>query len=153
MPTTATMMFGAGEWNSSRIKHLQLIRDTQDRAISKGATGFRAFIPWSFQPGNTALGGETASGLEYLKMLALSRLFLDNVPNIQASWVTQGLKIAQVALRFGANDLGGTMLEENVVRAAGVTYRTNRDELVRIAKDAGFKAAQRDTAYSRIEVL
>ncbi|MDH4099681.1 MAG: dehypoxanthine futalosine cyclase [Nitrospirota bacterium] len=147
MPTTATMMFGAGEGNISRVKHLQLIRDIQDRALAKGAVGFRAFIPWSFQPGNTALGGETASGLEYLKMLAVSRLFLDNIPNIQASWVTQGLKNAQIALRFGANDLGGTMLEENVVRAAGVTYRTNREELVRIAEDAGFRAAQRNTAY------
>lgn len=147
MPTTATMMFGAGEGNASRMKHLQLIRDTQDRALARGAAGFRAFIPWSYQPGNTALGGETTSGVEYLKMLAVSRLFLDNIPNIQVSWVTQGLKIAQIALRFGANDLGGTMLEENVVRATGVTCRTNRDELVRIAKDAGFRAAQRDTTY------
>lgn len=152
MPTTATMMFGAGEEDASRIKHLQLIRDTQDRALAKGAVGFRAFIPWSYQPGNTALGGETASGLEYLKMLAISRLFLDNIPNIQASWVTQGLKIAQVALRFGANDLGGTMLEENVVRAAGVTYRTNSEELIRVAEDAGFRVAQRDTAYHLLPV-
>lgn len=147
LPTTATMMFGAGERNSSRVKHLQMIRDTQDRALAKGAVGFRAFIPWSYQPGNTALGGEATSTLEYLKVLAVSRLFLDNIPNLQASWVTQGLKVAQMALRFGANDLGGTMMEENVVRAAGVTCRTNRDELARIAKDAGFRVAQRDTAY------
>ncbi len=107
--------------------------------------GFTAFIPWTFQPGGTELGGETASGVEYLKVLALSRIVLDNVPNIQACWVTQGAMMAQVALFFGANDLGGTMLEENVVAAAGCSFRMSQQEIVELARGAGFIPAKRNT--------
>ncbi len=112
--------------------------------------GFTAFIPWSFQPTNTALGGrhwDEATAVEYLKTLAISRLYLSNFLNVQSSWVTQGLKVCQMGLRFGGNDVGSVMLEENVVRAAGVTNCTTEEELRRIIRDAGFRPAQRDTLY------
>ena len=112
--------------------------------------GFTAFIPWSFQPANTALGGrhwDEATAVEYLKVLAISRLYLSNFLNVQSSWVTQGLKVCQMGLRFGGNDVGSVMLEENVVRAAGVTNCTTEEELRRIIRDAGFRPAQRDTLY------
>ena len=142
MPTTATMMFGSTETPEQIIEHLFRVRSMQEQGGS-----FTAFIPWTYQPGNTELGGETATGVEYLKVLALSRIVLDNIPSIQASWVTQGAKLAQVALFFGANDLGGTMLEENVVAAAGCSFRMSQQEMVQLIQDAGFKAAKRDTAY------
>lgn len=143
MKTTATMMFGHVETMEERVLHMIRVREQQDRS-----GGFTAFIPWSFQPKNTRLGGVSATGVEYLKTLAVSRLMLDNIPNIQASWVTQGAKIAQLALAFGANDFGSTMLEENVVRAAGVNYRVPTEEVIRCIKDAGFRPAQRNTAYN-----
>jgi len=148
MRTTATMMFGSVERPSEIIEHLLAIRDLQDRT-----GGFTAFIPWSFQPGNTAHEHKVipATAVEYLRVLALSRVFLDNVQSVQASWVTQGLKMAQVALRFGANDMGSTMIEENVVAAAGVNYRVSLDDMVAAIKAAGFKAAQRDTYYNIIK--
>ena len=142
MATTATMMFGSREKPEDIVEHLFRVRELQAQGGS-----FTAFIPWTYQPGNTELGGKTASGVEYLKVLALSRIVLDNIPNIQASWVTQGAKMAQVALFFGANDLGGTMLEENVVAAAGCSFRMSRDEMVDLIKAAGFRAAQRTTVY------
>jgi cyclic dehypoxanthinyl futalosine synthase len=142
MPTTATMMFGSLETQEEIVQHLVRVRDLQDET-----RGFTAFIPWTYQPGNTELGGRTATAVEYLKTLALSRVMLDNVPNIQASWVTQGAKIAQVALEFGANDFGSTMIEENVVAAAGVTFRMTREEIVGLIENAGYEAAQRDTTY------
>jgi cyclic dehypoxanthinyl futalosine synthase len=125
------------------IQHLVRVRDLQEET-----RGFTAFIPWTYQPGNTKLGGRPATAVEYLKTLAVSRIVLDNVRNIQASWVTQGAKIAQVALEFGANDFGSTMIEENVVAAAGVSFRMSREEIVRLIKDAGYQAAQRTTTYS-----
>ena len=143
MPTTATMMFGSIETKEEIVRHLLRIRDIQDET-----RGFTAFIPWTYQPGNTELGGRSATAVEYLKTLALSRIMLDTVPNIQASWVTQGAKIAQVALEFGANDFGSTMIEENVVAAAGVTFRMTREEIVNIIRDAGYVPAQRDTRYN-----
>jgi len=146
MSTTATMMFGAGEKPEDIVEHLFRVRELQDE---KG--GFTAFIPWSYQPGNTALGGEQASGVEYLKVLALSRVILDNVSNIQASWVTQGARMAQIALYFGANDLGGTMLEENVVAAAGVDFRMSQDEIIELARSAGFQPVRRTTTYEVLE--
>jgi len=148
MRTTATMMFGSVERPSEIIEHLEAIRDLQDRT-----GGFTAFIPWSFQPGNTAHEYKVvpATGVEYLRILSISRLFLDNVPNVQASWVTQGIKMAQIALRFGANDMGSTMIEENVVAAAGVNYRVSLEDMVAAIKAAGFKAAQRDTYYNLIK--
>jgi cyclic dehypoxanthinyl futalosine synthase len=143
MPSTATMMFGSLETQEDILRHLVRVREIQDET-----RGFTAFIPWTYQPGNTELGGRTATAVEYLKTLALSRIMLDNVPNIQASWVTQGAKIAQVALEFGANDFGSTMIEENVVAAAGVTFRMSRQEIVDIIADAGYIPAQRDTKYN-----
>ena len=142
MPTTATMMFGSTEKPEDIVEHLFRVRELQDRGGS-----FTAFIPWTYQPGNTQLGGTTATGVDYLNVLALSRIVLDNVTNIQASWVTQGDKMAQIALFFGANDLGGTMLEENVVAAAGCSFRMTQAEMIKLIQGAGFKAAQRSTIY------
>jgi cyclic dehypoxanthinyl futalosine synthase len=145
MRTTATMMFGVGENEEHRINHLQALYDLQEET-----GGFTAFIPWSFQPHNTALGGrhwDEATAVDYLKVLAISRLYLTNFLNVQSSWVTQGLKVCQMGLRFGGNDVGSVMLEENVVRAAGVTNCTTEEELRRIIRDAGFRPAQRDTLY------
>lgn len=147
IPTTATMMFGSREKPEDIVEHLFRIRELQDQGGS-----FTAFIPWTFQPGNTELGGETATGAEYLKVVALSRIILDNVPNIQASWVTQGAKMAQTALFFGANDLGGTMLEENVVAAAGCSFRMGREEMIHIIRTAGFRPAQRTTLYDIVKM-
>ncbi|MHB8763768.1 MAG: cyclic dehypoxanthinyl futalosine synthase [Deferrisomatales bacterium] len=150
MPTTATLMFGATETDEQLVEHLFRVRELQARTA-----GFTAFIPWTFQPGRTELGAAAAirpaGAVRYLRVLALARLVLDNVPNLQASWVTQGDKVAQVALRFGANDLGGTMLEENVVAATGVGFRLDRDRLVELARDAGFRPAQRTTTYRIVE--
>jgi len=143
MPTTATMMFGSLETEKEILEHLVRLRTIQDET-----RGFTAFIPWTYQPGNTELGGRAATAVEYLKVLALSRIMLDNFDNIQASWVTQGAKIAQVALEFGANDFGSTMIEENVVAAAGITFRMTKQEIVNIIKDAGYAPAQRDTRYN-----
>ncbi len=147
MRTTATMMFGHVETIEERLEHLQRLRDLQDRT-----GGFTAFIPWPFQPDNTALAAaipiEKTTGFAYLRMLALSRIFLDNFDNIQASWVTQGPKIAQVSLFFGANDFGSTMIEENVVAAAGVHFRLTEDEIKRLVTDAGFEPRQRLMDYS-----
>ena len=147
IPGTATMMFGSVESLEDRVAHMRAIRELQDET-----GGFRAFIPWSFQSGRTELQGTTqsATAVEYLTTLAVSRLYLDNVPHIQASWVTQGLKIGQVALRFGADDLGSTMIEENVVSATGLTVRANEEDLVRAVLDAGFTPAQRRTDYSLV---
>jgi cyclic dehypoxanthinyl futalosine synthase len=145
MRTTATMMFGVGESYENRVNHFQEIYNLQEET-----GGFTAFIPWSFQPQNTALGGrhwDEATAVEYLKTLAISRLYLSNFLNVQSSWVTQGLKVCQMGLRFGGNDVGSVMLEENVVRAAGVTNCTTEEELRRIIRDAGFRPAQRDTLY------
>ncbi|AEG15129.1 menaquinone biosynthesis protein [Desulfofundulus kuznetsovii DSM 6115] len=145
MKSTATMMFGHIETPEERVLHMVRVRELQDET-----RGFTAFIPWSFQPLNTELGGETATGVDYLRTLAVARLMLDNVPNLQASWVTQGAKIAQIALFFGANDFGSTMLEENVVRAAGVNYRVPLPEIIRCIREAGFTPAQRTTFYQII---
>lgn len=142
MKTTATMMFGHVETFEERILHMVRVRDAQDQT-----GGFTAFIPWSFAPLNTELGGEGSTGVDYLRTLAVARLMLDNIPNIQASWVTQGAKMAQVALRFGANDFGSTMLEENVVRAAGVQTRVPLKEIIHCIQDAGYQAVQRNTYY------
>jgi cyclic dehypoxanthinyl futalosine synthase len=145
MRTTATMMFGVGETMEQRVNHFEVVRQLQEET-----GGFTAFIPWSFQPNNTALGGrgwEEATSVEYLKTLAISRMYLDNIENVQSSWVTQGLKVLQMGLRFGGNDVGSVMLEENVVKAAGTANCTTEEELRRIIRDAGFKPAQRDTLY------
>lgn len=158
MKTTATMMFGSIEKAEDIIEHLDAVRNIQDKT-----GGFTAFIPWSFQPGNTALSKNAlrithhvsrihpATAVEYLKVLALSRIYLDNIKNIQASWVTQGLKLAQVALRFGANDFGSTMLEENVIASTGVSYRVSKEDIIKAIRDAGFNPAQRNTQYKILQ--
>ncbi len=155
MRTTATMMFGHVETIEERLEHLDRLRELQDRT-----GGFTAFIPWPFQPDNTTLAkGDSGkeikktTGYEYLRMLSLSRIFLDNFDNIQASWVTQGPKIAQVSLFFGANDFGSTMIEENVVAAAGVHFRLSEKEIKRLVEDAGFTPRQRLMDYTPMPSL
>ena len=145
MRTTATMMFGCGETIENRVNHLEVIRQ-----IQADTGGFTAFIPWMYQRENTPLASqvkEEATAVDYLKTLAITRLYLDNIDNVQASWLTPGIKICQVALRFGANDVGSILIEENVVAAAGCHNRTNEAELRHIIHDAGFTPAQRDTLY------
>lgn len=142
LASTATMVIGMGESLADRIEHMRKIRELQDKT-----GGFRAFITWSYQPGNTELGGEKTSSWDYLKTLAMTRLYLDNIEHIQGSWVTQGQQIGQVTLAFGANDLGSIMLEENVVRAAGTAYQMSIDKMVGIIRAAGRIPAQRDTEY------
>jgi cyclic dehypoxanthinyl futalosine synthase len=144
--TTATMMFGHEEEPQDRLKHLFALRDLQDRT-----GGFTAFIPWAFQPDNTALRCPPATAVAYLRLLAVSRIVLDNFDNLQASWVTMGPKVAQLALHFGANDFGSTMIEENVVAAAGVHFRLSIDEIRRIITAAGFRPQQRTMAYQWVE--
>ena len=146
MRTTATMMFGHIETLEERIEHLDRIRSLQDRT-----QGFTAFIPWPFQPDNTVYADlPKTTPFEYLKMLAFSRIYLDNFDNIQASWVTQGPKIAEISLFFGANDFGSTMIEENVVAAAGVSFRLSEDEICKLVKGAGFGARQRLMDYTLV---
>jgi cyclic dehypoxanthinyl futalosine synthase len=147
IPTTATMVFGHEETLEERVKHIIRVRDMQEKFH-----GFTAFIPWSFQSENTLLHGNS-TGIDYLKMVALSRILLNgHIRNIQASWVTQGIDVAQMALFYGANDLGGTMIEENVVRAAGVPFHSkSADEFIHIAKMIGRTVAKRDTLYNILE--
>jgi len=143
--TTSTMMFGCGETIEHRVNHLETLRDLQEET-----GGFTAFIPWPYQPENNPLGKkvpEEATAVEFLKTLAVSRIFLDNVVNIQTSWVTQGLKVCQLGLRFGGNDVGSVMLEENVVRQAGAQHSATEEDLRRMIRDAGFIPKQRDTLY------
>ena len=145
MRTTATMMFGTGETIEQRMNHFDIVR-----RIQEDTGGFTAFIPWFFQREYTSLGRfvkEEATAVEYLKMLALSRVYLDNISNIQASWVTPGLKVCQLGLRFGGNDVGSIMIEENVVSAAGTHHQATEEELRRLIRDAGFVPKQRDTLY------
>ncbi len=146
LKTTATMMFGHLESVEDRIEHLLRLRDLQDET-----GGFTAFIPWPFQPRNTVLDVVAATGHEYLQLLSLSRIVLDNFPNIQASWVTQGPKVAQISLFFGANDFGSTMIEENVVAATGVHHRLSEQEIRRLIKEAGFEPRQRLMDYSIVD--
>ena len=145
MRTTATMMFGTGETVEQRMNHFDVVRQIQE-----DTGGFTAFIPWFFQRELTSLGRfvrEEATAAEYLKMLALSRIYLDNILNIQASWVTPGLKICQLGLRFGGNDVGSIMIEENVVSAAGTHNCATEEQLRHLIRDAGFIPKQRDTLY------
>jgi cyclic dehypoxanthinyl futalosine synthase len=151
MPTTATMMFGVGESHEQRLRHFDVVRSVQDESLREGAESFTAFIPWTFQEENTALDGrvETAGGYDYLRTLALSRLYLDNLPHVQGSWVTQGKKIGQVSTAFGADDLGSIMIEENVVAAAGAHNRMTRDDMTSLIRDAGYEPVQRGSVYER----
>ncbi len=144
MRTTATMMFGVGESYADRVEHFRVVRDLQDRT-----GGFTAWIPWTFQKENTDLDGkvEEVGGFEYLKTLAVSRLYFDNIRHVQGSWVTQGGKIGQVSLSFGADDLGSIMIEENVVSAAGARHRMTQENMRRLISDAGYEPVQRRTLY------
>jgi cyclic dehypoxanthinyl futalosine synthase len=146
--STATFMMGTGETNAERIEHLRMVRDVQDRT-----GGFRSFIPWTYQPENNHLKGRTqATSLEYLRMIAVSRLFFDNVNHLQGSWLTTGKDIGQLTLHFGADDLGSVMLEENVVSSAGAKHRSNRTELIELIRSSGRIPAQRDTLYRHLSV-
>ncbi|MFI5825475.1 cyclic dehypoxanthinyl futalosine synthase [Streptomyces rishiriensis] len=144
--STSTMLMGTGETNAERIEHLRMIRDVQDRT-----GGFRAFIPYTYQPENNHLKGQTqATQFEYLRMIAIARLFLDNVRHIQGSWLTTGKEIGQLSLHYGADDLGSIMLEENVVSSAGAKHRSNLLELIQLIRSAGRVPAQRVTTYEHV---
>jgi len=140
--TTATMMYGTVETDEERLEHLLRLRALQDET-----GGFTAFITWSYQPSNTELAGSEATGIDYLRTLAIARIVLDNFDNLQASWVTQGGKVGQLSLAFGANDMGSVMIEENVVRAAGAAYCMDEVEIVRNVEDAGFIPKRRNMHY------
>ena len=146
MATTATMMFGHVENIEHRVEHLERVRRQQDET-----GGFTAFIAWTFQAENTKLKAPTVGANEYLRMQALSRIYLDNVPNIQSSWVTQGLEIGQVALKYGANDLGSIMIEENVVSEAGTTFCMGVADMQRLIEGMGYTARQRDNWYRLVD--
>jgi cyclic dehypoxanthinyl futalosine synthase len=164
LSSTATMMMGTGETNAERIEHIRMIRDVQDRAIANGyvdsaveqagpAGGFRAFIPWTYQPENNHLKGRTqATTMEYLRFIAVSRLFFDNVAHLQASWLTTGKDVGQLSLHLGVDDLGSIMLEENVISSAGARHRSNLHELIWMIRTAGRIPAQRDTLYRHLAV-
>ncbi|MFW6195689.1 MAG: cyclic dehypoxanthinyl futalosine synthase [Chloroflexota bacterium] len=152
--TTATMMYGHVETTEDIVETLEHVRDVQDKALESGRSGFTAFIPWSYKRENTALGKkvkEEAGANEYLRVIALSRIFLDNVPHVQASWFSEGRKTGQMALHFGADDFGGTIFDENVMLSAGFYNRTTVDEIRTIIADAGFAPAQRTTEYDIVE--
>lgn len=152
--STGTMMFGIGDRIEHRVRHLDRIRQVQDESLAGNGGKFTAFIPWTFQRENTALGRkitEEPTGIDYLQMVAVSRIFLDNIQHIQASWLTQGLKIGQSALRFGADDMGSIMIEENVVSAAGANTCANEKELRYQIREAGFIPQQRDIMYNYID--
>ncbi|HXJ60882.1 MAG TPA: cyclic dehypoxanthinyl futalosine synthase [Verrucomicrobiae bacterium] len=142
LASTATMMFGHVESVAERIEHLERVRAQQDKS-----KGFTAFIAWTFQAENTKLKAPTVGAHEYLRMQALSRIYLDNIPNLQSSWVTQGQEIGQIALRYGANDLGSIMIEENVVSQAGTTFRMGVADMQRLIRDLGYEPRQRDNWY------
>ena len=140
--TTATMMYGTVETDEERLEHLFRLRELQDETA-----GFTAFITWSYQPEHTELGGAEATGIDYLRTLAIARIVLDNFDNLQASWVTQGGKVGQLSLAYGANDMGSVMIEENVVRAAGASYCMDEIEIVRNIENAGFVPKRRNMHY------
>jgi cyclic dehypoxanthinyl futalosine synthase len=142
LKSSCTMMFGHVETVEDRIEHLERLRRQQDET-----GGFTAYICWTFQPENTVLKAEPVGSAEYLRMQALSRIYLDNIPNVQSSWVTQGPKIGQVALQYGANDFGSVMMEENVVSAAGTTYCLTKEDIEGLITEAGYDARRRDTWY------
>ena len=164
LSSTATMMMGTGETNAERIEHIKMIRDVQDLAVANGyrddavesgqsVGGFRAFIPWTYQAENNHLKGRTqATTMEYLRFIALSRIFFDNVAHLQASWLTTGKDVGQLALHLGVDDLGSIMLEENVISSAGARHRSNLHELIWMIRTAGRTPAQRDTLYRHLAV-
>jgi cyclic dehypoxanthinyl futalosine synthase len=146
MRSSATMVYGWGESYAQRLEHMLRVRELQDET-----GGFTAWISWSFQPDGTELGGKKSSGWDYLRNTAVSRLMLDNVDNLQASWVTQGPKLAQIALRYGLNDFGSTMMEENVVSPTGTNFLMQIDEIRRLISEAGYEPRVRNTLYQLLD--
>ncbi|GAA0133549.1 cyclic dehypoxanthinyl futalosine synthase [Paenibacillus sp. YSY-4.3] len=155
MNTTATMVIGFGESMEERALHLMRVRDAQDECLQNGydSEGFLAFIPWTFQPDNTNMKRERQTPREYLKTVAISRIVLDNIKNIQSSWVTMGPEIGKLSLQYGCNDFGSTMIEENVVSSAGATYKVNIESILSIIREAGKIPAQRNTKYEILRVF
>ncbi|MNJ40983.1 Aminodeoxyfutalosine synthase [compost metagenome] len=155
MNTTATMVIGFGESMEERALHLMRVRDAQDECLQNGyeSEGFLAFIPWTFQPDNTNLKRERQTPEAYLKTVAISRIVLDNIKNIQSSWVTMGPEVGKLSLKYGCNDFGSTMIEENVVSSAGATYKVNIESILSIIREAGKIPAQRNTKYEILRVF
>jgi cyclic dehypoxanthinyl futalosine synthase len=155
MHTTATMVIGFGETMEERALHLMRIRDAQDQCIDQklDTPGFLAFIPWTFQPDNTNMKGEKVLPEEYLKTLAISRLMLDNIRNFQSSWVTMGPEVGKLSLQYGCNDFGSTMMEENVVSAAGAVHKVNIESICALIREAGKVPAQRNTRYETLRIF
>jgi cyclic dehypoxanthinyl futalosine synthase len=155
MNTTATMVIGFGESMEERALHLLRVRDAQDDCLERGlpSKGFLAFIPWTFQPDNTNLKKDRVMPEEYLKTLAISRLMLDNIPHFQSSWVTMGPEVGKLSLSYGADDFGSTMMEENVVSAAGATHKVNIELIVQLIREAGKIPAQRNTKYDILRMF
>jgi cyclic dehypoxanthinyl futalosine synthase len=153
MKTTGTMMFGITETLAERVEHFRVLREQQDRALARAnGGGHTAFVAWPFQSGNTVWAGklDKPTDAEYLRTIAVARIYLDNFPHIQSSWVTMGRKTGQMALHYGCDDMGSLMLEENVVSAAGTCYSVNRDEMHRLISGAGFQPWQRDNIYGTV---
>jgi cyclic dehypoxanthinyl futalosine synthase len=153
LKTTATMMIGYGETDRQRIQHLELLRQLQDRSLKSAPASFVSFIPWTFQPDNTPLGKVISGrmpGEDYLRWLALSRLYLNNIPNLQVSWLTVGLKDGRRGLHFGANDIGSTMIEENVISKAGANHKATEEMLVNVIIEEGFRPMKRKADYTRL---
>ncbi len=148
LTTSGTMVIGLGESIEERVLHLTRLRDAQD-----DSKGFLAFIPWTFQPDNTSLKADKVPPEDYLKTVAISRLMLDNIPNLQASWVTVGAEIGKLSLSYGCNDFGSTMMEENVVSAAGTAYKVNTNQIIDLIREAGFTPAQRNTKYEILRIF
>lgn len=145
--SSATMMYGSVDTFEDRVDHLLKLRALQDESLAGAPAAFTAFIAWNYQPDGTELGGTRASGFDYLRTIAIARLMLDNFPHLQASWVTQGPKIGQASLSYGVDDFGSTMMEENVVSAAGCVFTVPIDEIERLIRDAGYEPRRRNTRY------
>jgi cyclic dehypoxanthinyl futalosine synthase len=151
--TTATMMIGYGETVDHRIQHLEMLRQLQERSLKSAPASFVSFIPWTFQPDNTPIGKiipDRMPGEEYLRWLALARLYLNNIPNVQVSWLTVGLKDGRRGLHFGANDIGSTMIEENVISKAGANHKATEQMLVNVIIEEGFRPVKRKADYTRL---
>ncbi len=149
--SSATMMYGSVDTIEDRVEHLRKLRELQDESLALSPTAFTAFIAWNYQPDGTELGGTRASAFDYMRTIAISRIYLDNFPNIQASWVTQGPRVGQLSLRYGVNDFGSTMMEENVVSTAGCVFTVPLEEIERLITDAGYVARRRNTRYELVD--
>lgn len=148
--TSATMMYGSVDTIEDRVEHLIKLRDLQDEALAHSPAAFTAFIAWNYQPDGTEMGGTRASAFDYMRTIAVSRVMLDNFPNVQASWVTQGPRVGQLSLRYGVNDFGSTMMEENVVSSAGCVFTVPIEEIERLIRDAGYEPRRRNTRYEMV---